>query len=286
MLLLAVGLIKKMVLADNLAVWANIGFDTAATLDFFEAWFAALSFIFQVYFDFSGYSDIAIGIALMFNINLPINFDSPYKATDVQDLWRRWHITFMRFMRDYVYISLGGSRKGTARLYLNLIITFVIGGFWHGAGWGFIFWGALNGVALIIHRVWQKTGIVLNDHLARAATFLFFVFSGIYFRAATLKDALKVHSGMLGFNGFVLPGNLQVRLGFKPGTWLINLGPKEYYFIYLLLFSTVIIFFMKNSVELTEKMRPTARWAAFAGLLLGIGILHLTKVSEFIYANF
>ena len=291
LLLLAIGLIKKMVIADNLAIWANTGFDRAPVLNFFEAWFAALSFIFQVYFDFSGYSDIAIGIALMFNIRLPLNFNSPYKATDIQDLWRRWHITFQRFMRDYVYISLGGSRMGEARLYFNLIITFIIGGFWHGAGWGFIFWGALNGVALIIHRLWRKTGIVMNDHLARAVTFLFFLFSGIYFRATTLKDAFKVHRGMLGFEGFAVPEKLKglpflKPLGVETGNWLVHLGPKEYYFIYLILFSTVIIFFTKNSMELTEKMRPSVRWALFAGLLLGVGILHLTQVSEFIYANF
>ncbi len=291
LLLLAIGLIKKMVIADNLAVWANTGFDSAPVLNFLEAWFAALSFIFQVYFDFSGYSDIAIGIALMFNIKLPLNFDSPYKATDIQDLWRRWHITFQRFMRDYVYISLGGSRKGEARLYFNLIITFIIGGFWHGAGWGFIFWGALNGVALIVHRIWRKTGVVMNDHLARAATFLFFLFSGVYFRAASLQDAFKVHRGMLGLEGFALPESLKGLPFLKPlaadrGNWLAHLGPEQYHFIYLILASIVIIFFMKNSMELTERMKPTVRWALFAGLILGVGILHLTQVSEFIYANF
>jgi len=288
LLLLAVGLIKKMVIADNLAVWANIGFDRAPVLNFFEAWFAALAFIFQVYFDFSGYSDIAIGIALMFNIRLPLNFDSPYKATDIQDLWRRWHITFQRFMRDYVYISLGGSRLGEARLYFNLIITFIIGGFWHGAGWGFIFWGALNGVGLIAHRIWRKTGIVMNDHLARGFTFLFFVFTGVFFRAATLKDALKIHRGMFGLEGFALPETLKSVPFLKPltGNWLAHLGPDTYYFIYLILASIVIIFFTKNSMEITEKMRPSVRWALFAGLLLGVAALHLTQVSEFIYANF
>jgi alginate O-acetyltransferase complex protein AlgI len=286
LLLLGIGLVKKLVLADNLGVWVNIGFDKAPTLDFFEAWFVALAFIFQVYFDFSGYTDIAIGIARMFNITLPINFDSPYKAVNIQDLWRRWHITFMRFMRDYVYFSLGGSRKGEARLYLNLIITFTIGGFWHGAGWGYILWGALNGVALIVHRIWKKTGVVMNAHLARFITIMFFTFSGMYFRPTPLKVTTKVHMGMLGLNGFVLPWNLQVLFGGKPGIWLLHLGPKDYQYIYLILISIVIIFFMKNSNEIVKKMKPSAIWALFVGLLLGVGILHLTQVSEFIYANF
>jgi D-alanyl-lipoteichoic acid acyltransferase DltB (MBOAT superfamily) len=136
----SIGLFKKVVIADTFAVWARAGFDTATTLNLFEAWATSLSYTFQLYFDFSGYTDMAIGAALLFNIRLPINFNSPYKATNIQDFWRRWHITLSRFLKDYVYIPLGGNRKGNFRTYNNLMATFIIGGIWHGAGWTFVFW--------------------------------------------------------------------------------------------------------------------------------------------------
>ncbi len=135
----SIRLFKKVVIADSFAVWATAGFDTAATLNLFEAWATSLSYTFQLYFDFSGYTDMAIGAALLFNIKLPINFNSPYKATSIQDFWRRWHITLSRFLRDYVYIPLGGNRKSNFRTYTNLMGTFIIGGIWHGAGWTFVF---------------------------------------------------------------------------------------------------------------------------------------------------
>jgi len=146
----SIGLFKKVVIADSLAVWVSSGFDVATTLNFFEAWAVSLSYTFQLYFDFSGYVDMAIGLGLLFNIKLPINFNSPYKATNIQDFWRRWHMTLSRFLRDYVYIPLGGNRVGPFRVYFNLLATFVIGGIWHGAGWTFIFWGFLHGMALVI----------------------------------------------------------------------------------------------------------------------------------------
>ncbi len=155
----SIGLFKKVAIADTFAVWATNGFDIADTLNLIEAWTASVSFTFQLYFDFSGYTDMAIGAALLFNINLPINFNSPYKALSVQDFWRRWHMTLSRFLRDYVYIPLGGNRKGNVRVYVNIFITFLLGGIWHGAGWTFVVWGAMHGLALMIHRGWSKLEI-------------------------------------------------------------------------------------------------------------------------------
>ncbi|MCW9026034.1 MAG: MBOAT family protein, partial [Thiovulaceae bacterium] len=155
----SIGLFKKVIIADTFAIWATAGFDTAITLNLFEAWATSLSYTFQLYFDFSGYTDMAIGSALLFNIKLPINFNSPYKATNIQDFWRRWHITLSRFLKDYIYIPLGGNRKGNYRTYSNLMATFLIGGIWHGAGWTFIFWGFLHGFALVINRIWSSFGI-------------------------------------------------------------------------------------------------------------------------------
>lgn len=137
----SIGLFKKLIIADTFAQWANYGFDQAEILTVVEAWVTSLSYTFQLYYDFSGYTDMAIGAALLFNIRLPINFNSPYKAHNIQDFWRRWHITLSRFLRDYIYIPLGGNRSGSFRTSCNLMATFIIGGIWHGAGWTFIFWG-------------------------------------------------------------------------------------------------------------------------------------------------
>ncbi len=140
-----------------------------------------MSYTFQLYFDFSGYTDMAIGAALLFNIKLPINFNSPYKALDIQDFWRRWHITLSRFLRDYLYIPLGGNRKGPGRTYVNLFATFLLGGLWHGASWMFVIWGGLHGLALIIHRYWQRLGFSMPRVLAWVITFNFINFSWIFF---------------------------------------------------------------------------------------------------------
>jgi alginate O-acetyltransferase complex protein AlgI len=196
----SIGLFKKVVVADTFAVWATQGFDAATTLNLFEAWATSLSYTFQLYFDFSGYTDMAIGLALLFNIRLPINFNSPYKATNIQDFWRRWHMTLSRFLRNYVYIPLGGNKKGEFRTYNNLMATFVIGGLWHGAGWTFIFWGFLHGLALMVQRFWSKLGFKLWTWLAWLITFNFVNIAWVFFRAKEWEDAVKVLSGMVGLS--------------------------------------------------------------------------------------
>ncbi|MBA1333501.1 alginate O-acetyltransferase, partial [Candidatus Endoriftia persephone str. Guaymas] len=154
-----VGLFKKVVIADNLSVLASPVFSAAENgevLHFFEVAEGVIAYTFQLYFDFSGYSDMAVGIARLFGIRLPLNFNSPYKAENIIDFWRRWHITLSRFLRDYIYIPLGGNRKGRSRRHINLMATMLLGGLWHGAGWTFVFWGALHGFYLIINHGWQK----------------------------------------------------------------------------------------------------------------------------------
>ncbi len=150
----SIGLFKKVAIADTFAVWATNGFDHSATLTFAEGWITSLSYTFQLYFDFSGYTDMAIGAALLFNIRLPNNFNSPYKALSIQDFWQRWHITLTRFLTRYIYIPLGGNRKGKYRTYINIMLVFLISGLWHGAGWTFVFWGFLHGLATVINRFW------------------------------------------------------------------------------------------------------------------------------------
>jgi len=210
----SIGLFKKVVIADTFAIWANLGFDTATTLSLFEAWATSLSYTFQLYFDFSGYTDMAIGLALLFNIKLPVNFNSPYKSTTIQDFWRRWHITLSNFLRDYIYIPLGGSRQGNFSTYNNLMATFLIGGIWHGAGWTFVFWGFLHGIALVIHRAWSLLGYKLWNWFAWFITFNFINITWVFFRAKEWGDAVKVLDGMFSLDYIVLPSFLLTKINF------------------------------------------------------------------------
>ena len=193
----SIGLFKKVVIADSFAHWADAGFDGGQALGFYAAWVTSLSYSMQLYFDFSGYCDMAVGASLLFNIWLPINFNSPYKALSIQDFWRRWHITLSHFLRDYLYIPLGGNRLGPYRTQVNLPITFTLGGLWHGATWMFVIWGALHGLALVVHRLWQGLQIRMPAALAWLLTFLFVNLAWVFFRAKTLDDALRVLRGMV-----------------------------------------------------------------------------------------
>ena len=183
--LIIIGLVKKIVLGDGMAIGSNQLFhvSTSTVLSFSEAWIAAISFALQIYFDFSGYSDIAIGLALMFGFTLPINFNSPYKAVSLIDFWRRWHITLSMFLRDYLYISLGGNRHGYKKQLIAILTTMILGGLWHGAAWTFIFWGGIHGFGLIINHMWIKTGIKLYVLLSRTLTFIFIVITFVIFRS-------------------------------------------------------------------------------------------------------
>ena len=215
------GLFKKTVLADQFARYANPAFNAAAThdLSFFASWGAALAYTLQLYFDFSGYSDMAIGLALMIGVQLPLNFHSPYKARNIADFWRRWHMTLSRFLRDYLYIPLGGNRRGPFRRYLNLALTMLLGGIWHGAGWTFVLWGALHGAYLVAHGLWRAAlervapvwaaqGVPGLRWLAWPLTFLAVVVAWVIFRAADLASAASMLRGMAGLNGALLPDQI------------------------------------------------------------------------------
>ena len=286
----SIGLFKKVVIADSFAVWATNGFDKATVLNLFEAWATSLSYTFQLYFDFSGYCDMAIGAALLFNIKLPINFNSPYKALNIQDFWRRWHITLSRFLRDYIYIPLGGNRKGRLRTYANLMATFIIGGIWHGAGWTFVFWGFLHGVALVIHRIWSELGFKMNKILAWFITFNFINITWVFFRAKDWDDALKVLKGMFGLSGIVLPNFLLAKLGFltKYGVGFDNfierVGDKNTLLFIMLGFILTLAF--KNSIKILEKLDFSFKYLIFSATIFSWAILSLNKISEFLYFNF
>ena len=216
-----IGLFKKTMIADRMGFWSDRIFDTAtlgAPLQMLDAWIGAMAFTFQIYFDFSGYTDMAIGLALMFGIRLPINFASPYKAESIIDFWRRWHITLSRFLKEYLYIPLGGGRQGRARRYTNLMIVMLLGGLWHGAAWTFVLWGALHGAFLIINHGWRqitggrKKNLVLR-WFYRSLTFVAVVLAWVMFRADSFDAAQTVYTGMAGLNGIVLPTHYLGALG-------------------------------------------------------------------------
>lgn len=286
----SIGLFKKIIIADTFAVWATAGFDHAQVLNMVEAWVTSLSYTFQLYFDFSGYTDMAIGAALLFNIKLPINFNSPYKASTIQDFWRRWHMTLSRFLKEYIYIPLGGNKKGEIRTYIALMATFLIGGIWHGAGWTFLFWGFLHGSAIVIHRAWRHMGFRLNTLVAWFITFNFINITWVFFRAKEWEDAIKVLKGM--FTGtLVLPLEWKEKLDFLVGTdvqfgyWLqaISIDTYTMYWVLMGLFVTLVL---KNSNELATNFKPSVLAALYVAILFLVAASSLSKLSEFLYFNF
>lgn len=218
-----IGLVKKVLLADNFAEYTGPVFAAAERgiqPDFIEAWTGALAFALQLYFDFSGYCDMAIGVSLLFGIKLPINFNSPYKASSIIEFWRRWHMTLSQFLRDYLYIPLGGNRKGVAWRHVNLVITMVLGGLWHGANWTFVIWGALHGLYLVINHAWRSVfgkwlpvrGIPGKSYrfAAAALTFVCVVIAWIFFRADSFNAAVLLLKGCFGYGGISLPSKVAV----------------------------------------------------------------------------
>ncbi|WP_299479403.1 MBOAT family O-acyltransferase [uncultured Roseibium sp.] len=311
--LFAIGLFKKIVLADGIAPYANSVFNLAETtsgVPFEAAWIGALAYTFQLYFDFSGYCDMALGLARMFGIRLPVNFNSPYKATSISDFWRRWHITLSHFLRDYLYIPLGGNRSGPVRRYGNLMITMLLGGLWHGASWTFVFWGGLHGAYLAINHGWSalvSAGYIpsllpksVGNVLSRGITLLAVVVAWVYFRAESFDGANNILAGMTGFSTVYEP-----KLW---GTMVTGTAPVWAAMICL----AAIVFLLPNSIEFTEnynpilglrkfvaqrksdgflpvRWKPSAGWAAAVSVLFAVALIQtyrLAEMTEFIYFNF
>ncbi len=310
------GLFKKTFIADSLSGSANFIFDRAESaeqIEFFAGWMGALAYTFQLYFDFSGYSDMAIGLALMFGLTLPINFLSPYKATNIADFWRRWHITMSRFFRDYIYIPLGGNRSSPARQLVNLGMTMFLAGLWHGAGWTFVFWGLLHGAYLAIHRIFthikQKAfpDTALSFFYKLTAYFLTFiavVIGWVFFRADSFEIAFKILKGMGGFNGIALPDKLASLLPLTTEGWIhIESGSvhwindASYWGIPLIIMSYFICMLLPASVEYFGIVKPpeekkgikfnmSARHAALIALFFALSIFSMQRISEFLYFQF
>lgn len=313
--LIAIGLFKKVVIADNMGEFASRIFNAAERgqdIWFGEAWGGALAYTFQLYFDFSGYVDMAMGSARIIGIKLPINFHSPYKSLNIIDFWRRWHKTLSRFLRDYLYIAMGGNRKGETRRYVNLMATMLLGGLWHGASWTFVFWGFLHGIYLVVNHSWhalRKMSGLDNEfgHAGRIAswvtTFLAVVIAWVFFRAESFLGAKVMLTAMSGYNLLDMPAALASYLSFfepalsRFGTEFnmdLIIRLKEWVnFSFYLIISFLVSLWLPSSNELFEpvegqRLRWTLSmpWALLTCFLFACGILNLTQVSEFLYFNF
>jgi len=315
--LLSFGLFKKMVVADSVAVWVAPVFDhvyDVGHVAMLDAWVAVMAYTLQLYFDFSGYSDMALGLARMFGVDLPANFFSPYKACSIVDFWRRWHITLSSFLRDYLYIPLGGSRKGPVRRSVNLLLVMFIGGLWHGAGWTFALWGLWHGGCLLINHLSTQVGLM--QHLPRltgkvlswSLTFLAVILGWTLFRAPDLASAVSIAQSLFGYNGIQLPPGwleklpLLAQVGITAHSdWQIFAGPAQLLTLAALLMAAVAL---PNTLQITRAVftppnqpglpdektaclwQPTARWAILTGAALTISLLHLGRISEFLYFQF
>jgi alginate O-acetyltransferase complex protein AlgI len=308
------GLFKKVILADGSAIYASPVFNAAqagAAPGLVESWGAALAYTFQIYFDFSGYSDMAIGLSLLFGIRLPFNFNSPYQATNIIDFWRQWHITLSRFLRDYLYIPLGGNRSGPYRRYVNLMLTMLIGGLWHGANWTFVIWGGLHGVYLLVNHAWrnlrgERPGTFVTQWAGRLLTFFLVVVAWVFFRSESFAAASRMLKGMMGQQGLLSGAPAD------PATWLSRLldvfgltvaaGWPAGGLLQMLWLAAMlgIVWLLPNTQQFLLGVerpagarlvwRPTLAWAASLGLLFGVSFTYsitaLNRVSEFIYFIF
>lgn len=295
------GLFKKVVLADSIAPYGNAVFTSASlthSLGFLEAWAGALSYTFQLYFDFSGYTDMALGIARMFGIILPLNFFSPYKSSSIIGFWRTWHMTLSRFLKDYLYIPLGGNRLGEFRRYLNLMLTMLLGGLWHGAGWNFVVWGGLHGLFLSINHRWQQLvkGKIVDNAFYKLVgvglTFCCVTIAWVFFRAEKMSSAIVIIKSMFGLNGIKSKADSTFGSFGEQGTL---------YGLSLLLIMAVVVFLLPNTQQFFKKYNPclennfkSGRWtwspkwyyAIFMSLITALAFFGLTQYSEFLYFNF
>ena len=292
----SIGLFKKVMIADKLAAWADAGFTSGISHDFFSSWATSLSYTFQLYFDFSGYCDMAIGAALLFNIWLPINFNSPYKSLDIQDFWRRWHMTLSRYLRDYLYIPLGGNRCSSARIYFNLMATFILGGLWHGASWMFVIWGTLHGAALVIHRLWKNFDMKMPKAIAWLTTFLFINVTWVFFRSASVGDAMRILSGMVDFRSISSTTASDIPTekfawGGANSDYLIDMLPAGLA-ANAICFSLIIISFViitqKNSYEMTVGSGLTWKKTFWMSILFCTAMYSTAQSTStvFLYFNF
>jgi D-alanyl-lipoteichoic acid acyltransferase DltB (MBOAT superfamily) len=310
--LFTIGLFKKVVIADSVAPIANLTFaqvDGGEGILPLAAWLGAFAYTVQLYFDFSGYADMALGVARMFGIRLPVNFNSPYQANNIIDFWRRWHMTLSHFLRDYLYIPLGGNRKGPVLKYINIIITMLLGGLWHGAGWNFLIWGALHGLFLCLNHLWIYiwSGIsitipsVIGTLFSRSLTLIAVVVAWVFFRAETTNGAMAMVDAMLQIPQLIsqISHVVLTTVTFESATNLTIEGVLSLKQSVILMFAALgLSLLMPNSQSLINRLEDHALqrksislsygYAVFAGVALSFTLLALNSVesSEFLYFQF
>jgi len=290
------GLSKKLIIADSLASFIDIGYQNIGNLGTTNALMVILSYTMQIYFDFSGYCDMAVGICRMLNFDLTDNFNAPYRALSIADFWKRWHITLTRFFRNYVYIPLGGNRKGKIRTYINTFIIFLISGLWHGAATTFVVWGIIHGIGSIISKIISPVTEKLPKAVRWFATFAFVNLAWVYFRAPDITSANQMIKQL--FTGGFIPVNTAMVTACIPPEgnllqWIVyQISPDSMYYsgsiflIVLILFFTAASVLFKTTPERVNEFKPTKGKIAIAVVLFIWSILSLSEVTQFIYVNF
>ena len=270
--LFSMGLFKKVYIADNLSPWVSAVFNNASDASFAEAWAGALAYTYQLYFDFSGYSEMAIGLGLMFNLQFPTNFNSPYQSKSIIDFWRRWHMALGSWVKNYLYIPMGGNRQGELCKMRNLFVSMLLIGLWHGAGWTFVLWGGLHGLFLMINHQWRRLEKKLPSIMAWSITFLCVVIGWVFFRAVSFADGWSIIVAMFGGSGVTW------------NAWHISTDVRKVVKILLLL--TVVLAFMPNPQIIIHKFKPNKIWWVTTLAILIWAMLHFNQYSEFLYFQF
>ena len=298
-LLLTLGLSKKVLLADVFGKAVTCGYGSLDTLSGLDCLIVALSYSFQIYLDFSGYSDMAMGITRILQIELPLNFDRPYTAVSISDIWKKWHISLTKFLTRYLYIPLGGNRVGRARLFANIITVFVISGLWHGSGWGFVIWGLMHGLLMAVERVFLKPGKKISSadpvllFIRRLLTFLYVTAAWVFFRAPDVRTALTLLSGVFTRSYLSVDKDLAICFRLDELWYPLKFTPVARWengamvcLAAFFIFTSVIIFRGKSAVQIADRWKLTLSHAVITGLLFGYSVLCLSGVSDFIYLNF
>jgi len=310
-ILISLGLFKKVILADTLGQAVATGFENVSALNAIDAWVVMLSYTLQLYFDFSGYCDIAMGVAAFFGYDLPLNFDSPYKAVNIMDFWKRWHKTLTDFLTKYVYIPLGGNRKGTFRMYVNFLIVFFVSGIWHGAGWQFVVWGMMHGVLYVITRAVSGRGKDnnvrteadsgrihrmlrgLSHGVCVLLTFLYVNVAWVFFRASSVKEGVRfLHRLVRGGAGKVSRTIAEAfnldEFWYVIKVFHLDRSSNSYFYVMVLflIVCLLLIWVVPNAVQIARKCRLNAGMILLAAVLFVWSVISFSGVSTFLYFNF
>lgn len=280
----AIGLFKKAVISETVGNFSFYGYLDPDKLTFASSWLTSLSYTFQLYFDFSGYSDMAIGLAKMMNINIPVNFYSPYKSVSISEFWKRWHITLGKSLAVLIYFPLGGNRKGVPRTYLNLFLVFLVSGIWHGAAWTFIVWGIAHGIVRILEKLFFNQLEKIPNFIRIFFTFIFVNAAWVLFNSPTFETALTILKKMFIPESFSFAGISDLAYNTSI-TYPDNIA-VAYVLSVLAIVTALVFIYPKNSIDKYNEFKPNIKNAIAIAILFSVSLVHFSKVSAFIYFNF